>query len=218
MKRQDTVIETRLGGAFDWKDIFKRFQYACSAGWWWELSGMVLSLVSCLVIAIVLSSYGGKPLSSWPYPVAPNTLLSIFVTVSKIALLLTVSGCISQLKWIYFDHGTQCIHDVQRFDDASRGPWGSLTLLLNLKLKDVLFRYGSGARLAALGAIITIATLAVDPFAQQVLHSANQESSADIGNIGLPVTTIMDTGRILDPPVGSNCSGTLCALRGRLRW
>ena len=53
-------------------------------------------------------------------------------------------------------HADNCF---RLFDDASRGPWGSFMLLLRIK----------GRSLAALGAIITLFALAMDPFFQQLV-------------------------------------------------
>lgn len=49
--------------------------------------------------------------------------------------------------------------DFEIFDNASRGPLGSFLLLIRSK----------GRALAALGAIITLFSLALDPFFQQVV-------------------------------------------------
>lgn len=51
--------------------------------------------------------------------------------------------------------------DIQRFDDASRGPWGSLIFLWKFRLTALT---SSGE------CLITIAALAIDLFAQQVLE------------------------------------------------
>lgn len=51
------------------------------------------------------------------------------------------------------------IYDIQAFDDASRGPLGSITILLSHKAKS----------LVCLGAVITILALSFDPFMQQII-------------------------------------------------
>lgn len=50
--------------------------------------------------------------------------------------------------------------DLEHLDAASRGPWGSF-LMLRRAHKDYL---------AIVGALITIAAVAIDPFSQQVIH------------------------------------------------
>lgn len=50
--------------------------------------------------------------------------------------------------------------DFDRFDSASRGPWGALKLMFK----------PPGNILTSLGASITILTIAIDPFAQQILQ------------------------------------------------
>lgn len=50
------------------------------------------------------------------------------------------------------------IQDMQTFDEASRGPWGSATFLWKTK---------GAAGIASLGAVITMFMIAFEPFTQQ---------------------------------------------------
>jgi hypothetical protein len=81
--------------------------------------------------------------------------------VASAALLLPVSEALGQLKWSWFQGGkSQKMWDFEIFDNASRGPWGSLLLLVRTR----------GKSLAALGAAVTLFSLALDPFFQQVVE------------------------------------------------
>jgi len=51
------------------------------------------------------------------------------------------------------------LEEIQTFDDASRGPLGAAKLILQT----------SAFHLATLGGIVTILSLVMDPFAQQIL-------------------------------------------------
>jgi hypothetical protein len=51
------------------------------------------------------------------------------------------------------------LEEIQTFDDASRGPLGAAKLILQT----------SAFHLATLGGLITILSLVMDPFAQQIL-------------------------------------------------
>ena len=128
--------------------------------WAWELLSSTFSLACISAVVIILLCIQNKPLESWKFPLQPNTLVSIFSTLSKSALLVAVAEGISQLKWIYFRERRHRLYDLQVFEYASRGPWGSLTLLAVLRLQAVV---------ASFGAVITIASLAMDPFVQEVL-------------------------------------------------
>ena len=75
-------------------------------------------------------------------------------------MLLATTQCVSQSKWLLFHRKSRKLIDFQAIDEASRGPFGSLYLLMRLKGR---------ASLASAGAIIIFASLAVDPFTQQVL-------------------------------------------------
>lgn len=73
-------------------------------------------------------------------------------------MMKPVVECISQLKWIWFFRKEKLM-DFGLFNDASRGPTGSLYLLGKLR----------GLHLISLGAIITVISIAFGPFSQQVV-------------------------------------------------
>ncbi|EQB50838.1 hypothetical protein CGLO_09689 [Colletotrichum gloeosporioides Cg-14] len=70
----------------------------------------------------------------------------------------SVSTFISQLKWLHFKNGPQKFEHLEKFDEASRGPLGSLKFLVSMKLN-----------LATIGALVTIFRLGLSPLAQGVV-------------------------------------------------
>lgn len=130
--------------------------------WQWEFFAAAISLACFTSIVGVLIAYRDKSLSSWnaAFGITLNTLVATLSTLSKTALLVPVASCLSQLKWIHIVTASRTLNEVQVFDDASRGPWGSLTLIWKIHIK---------AKLAAWGSIITLLALAMSPFAQQLL-------------------------------------------------
>jgi chorismate mutase len=76
--------------------------------------------------------------------------------------MLSTAACLSQLKWTHFQSKPRKLKDLETFDDASRGPWGSIRLL---------FARGTGSLDAAvrLGCAITVLVLAMETFGQQLL-------------------------------------------------
>ena len=66
------------------------------------------------------------------------------------------------------------VEDIQTFDSASRGPWGSASLLFSRHC----------CSFASAGALTTILALAFDPFIQQVLtHPSRAVASAGTASI-----------------------------------
>ncbi|KAL1622695.1 hypothetical protein SLS54_004713 [Diplodia seriata] len=130
--------------------------------WAWETSSLAVSMVTIVAISIVLRILDGKPLSWWKSSISPNSLVSIFAAISKSAMLLSVTECIGQAKWLYFSRAQRRLYDLQLFDDASRGPLGSLIFLCQsvVNVKDIL---------TSVAAMVMIAALAVDPFMQQII-------------------------------------------------
>lgn len=130
--------------------------------WQWEFGASMFSLGCFAAVVGVLATNEDKSLASWSFVfgISLNTLIAILSTLSRTALMVPVASCISQLKWIHLVTGPRALRDVQVFEDASRGPWGSLELISRLHIK---------AKLATWGSLITILTLAMGPFAQQLL-------------------------------------------------
>jgi hypothetical protein len=130
--------------------------------WQWEFAAAGFSLVCVVAIIIVLAAYQEKPLSSWRfvYNITPNTLVALLSTLSRTALIVPVASCISQLKWIHLVSSPRPLRELQVFDDASRGPWGSLELIWKLHFK---------TKLATWASIITILSLTMGPLSQQLL-------------------------------------------------
>jgi hypothetical protein len=115
-----------------------------------------LSAGAFVAIFVTVWTHEGRPLPDWPYHLTINTLIAIYVVVLKAALLLVTAQGLGQLKWRWFERERPLNH-LTAFEDASRGAWGSLTLLQMLKGCHII---------ASCGAFITLAALLVDPFAQ----------------------------------------------------
>ncbi|KAI0467630.1 hypothetical protein F4859DRAFT_525058 [Xylaria cf. heliscus] len=111
--------------------------------WYWQFGAAIVSVASTVVIVVILNIENGRALSGRHFLIAPNSLISIFSTIAKSSLLVSVASCLRQLKWIYFK-------------DSSRP----------------LFHFEAihiRAKLALFGSIITIVSLAFEPFTQQIL-------------------------------------------------
>ena len=44
-------------------------------------------------------------------------------------MVLSVAAAIGQSKWLWFQDDSRILQDIELFDDASRGPLGSLRML-----------------------------------------------------------------------------------------
>ena len=116
------------------------FHSVCRGWWddWWlpEVFSALTGILAIFGIFIVLKAYDNGPIPNWGSvlntTITLNTVLSILGTVVKMSLMMPVIECISQLKWPWFDQGRPLI-DLNIFDQASRGPLGSIKLIWRLK-------------------------------------------------------------------------------------
>ncbi|CEL03697.1 hypothetical protein ASPCAL04843 [Aspergillus calidoustus] len=136
--------------------------------WMWEIASLAFSTLCFAAILALLLAYNDKPWPELPHGLTLNAIVSVLATGTKSSLIFVTSTAIGQLKWIWYRQRHH-LQDMLLFDDASRGPLGSLL---------ILFRYKSWS-LVSLGALITVLSLAFDPFMQQLLSYPLREAPSD---------------------------------------
>jgi hypothetical protein len=101
--------------------------------WWWELGSWLVSFACVTAIVGLLLYYDGKKQpNDIMSGITLNALMAVLAAIAKAALILPVSETIGQLKWIWFRRDRP-LFDFYAYDNASRGPWGSLVLLCMTK-------------------------------------------------------------------------------------
>ncbi|KAL0933653.1 uncharacterized protein CTRU02_210452 [Colletotrichum truncatum] len=127
-------------------------------GWWPELVWSLVSILCLVALVTVLSSYDGKPLPNWPAGFTLNTVIAFISTVCRTAFVLPVVEGLSQYKWNWYK-SPRPLADFQIFDQASRGPWGSLKLLVTTK----------GRIVGLMSAIILVSGIATSTLTQSIV-------------------------------------------------
>lgn len=130
--------------------------------WFWEPGGITLSVCCMIAILVLLPYLNQRPLNDWHFLMAPNTMISTFITVAKTSMLLSVAEGVSQLKWQYFKKSRRPLRELDIFDGASRGPWGAAMFIIRMART-------RGALVAMLGAFVVVTSLTMEPFAQQII-------------------------------------------------
>ncbi|KAK8001903.1 hypothetical protein PG991_014125 [Apiospora marii] len=157
------------------------------AGWKWELLLLLLSILSFVATVITLYRLNNTSLDSWTFFLGLNTVVSILAAISRAALAFAVSSCVGQAKWNWYRRKQDSLYVFERFDQASRGPWGSLRLLATVRIR----------RWSALGAPIILTLLAYEPFMQTII---TQYGVLDVDHSNGQATTgrclRLDSGRV----------------------
>lgn len=87
-----------------------------------------------VMVSVVLKLYDGRTMTSWTFYFSLNTVVSFLGgTIARSAMLLAVSACLGQGKFSWYKKKRDRLAFFQTMDDASRGPLGSLKLLLHLR-------------------------------------------------------------------------------------
>ncbi|KAM0413582.1 hypothetical protein ACHAPT_013640 [Fusarium lateritium] len=138
----------------------------------WSFELMLLLLATGLLasIAAVLSAYSDQEVPNWngsndgtgSAGITLNALVAIIATVFRAILAFIALEVLAQLKWDWVTAHFRPMSDVQRFDDASRGAWGSLLLLPVVALRQPL---------AVIAVVVVVASLAIGPMTQQTMQT-----------------------------------------------
>ncbi|KAH0548667.1 hypothetical protein GP486_007789, partial [Trichoglossum hirsutum] len=139
---------------------------ALLGGWRWELFTWFLGSVGFMLIIVLMGTFKDKPITMWKSKVQITAMVAALSQVAQSALIVSVSSCISQAKWIWVREDRRAI-DLQRFDDASRGPDGSIRLLWHLIPWISNCSRQRRFQMVYIGVFATILMLAFPAFVQQ---------------------------------------------------
>ncbi|KAF5502592.1 hypothetical protein CGCA056_v013906 [Colletotrichum aenigma] len=137
----------------------KRPRFYILRGWWQEIAWSIISLICVIVLITLLNSYDGRPLPIWPSGLTLNTVIAFVSTICRTAFILPVMESLSQYKWNWYKKSPRPLADFRVFDEASRGPWGSLKLLVTTK----------GRIIGIMSAVILVSGIATSTLTQSVV-------------------------------------------------
>ncbi|KAF5580398.1 hypothetical protein FPANT_9354 [Fusarium pseudoanthophilum] len=114
-----------------------------------------------LVWSLELGLFDELPNGKTGVDITLNALIAVIATIFRATIAFLALEVLAQLKWDWIAKTFRPMGDMQRYDDASRGAWGSLMLL------PVVFKRQPQAILAV---IVVVASLAIGPVTQQAIQ------------------------------------------------
>ncbi|RFU28333.1 hypothetical protein B7463_g8016, partial [Scytalidium lignicola] len=171
---------------------------AVSTYWIWEASACLVSLLYMAAIIGVLAYEDGKQLDQWGLLIAPNAVVSFLATIAKSSFLLAIEQILSQLKWLNFLRHSSPLTDLKLFDEVSRGPLGSIKLILSKHRK---------ALLGTTAAVVLLLAGLIDPFVQLVFSFPSQPSIDQSVQATFPIANLYDPDSLILDQRGKNTDG-----------
>lgn len=92
-----------------------------------------MSILLLVSIVIVLLFRDEKPLPDWPLGLTVNTVVALLATGCRATQVVPISEGIAQLKWNWLAKGQKPLMDLEVFNQASRGPWGSIRMVFTAR-------------------------------------------------------------------------------------
>lgn len=147
----------------------KHARQAVQHTWALEYVALLLAVLITIALVLLLVFADGKPVSHFSaLSLSFNTIISILAAVIHTALAYAIGSCLAQEKWNWYKTRPDSLAGFERFEQASRGPWGSFWLLIWINIR----------HWAALGALVTIVLLAFEPFLQAVVSFGGKLDAA----------------------------------------
>ncbi|KAK4679053.1 hypothetical protein QC764_200780 [Podospora pseudoanserina] len=106
--------------------------WSAIGNWWPEIASSLFSLLCIPALVILLRSYDDRPLSEWHLTITPNIVIAFIFTICRISFIYPLVQALAQQRWNWFK-SPRSLDDFRVFDEASRGPWGSLLLMIRMK-------------------------------------------------------------------------------------
>jgi hypothetical protein len=162
--------------------------------WWWEALCCIIALGALLAIVATIRTHESKELPQWRYGLTVNAIIAAYIVVLKAAAGLVLAEGIGHLKWIAVARA-QSLATFVAHDAASRGPWGSLSLLWKNQYR--LRALHASPYISSLGALITVSMLLLDPFSQQIIRTYQCEKQVTGINSSIARTNVYREVRML---------------------
>jgi len=98
--------------------------------WYAESFALAIAAASLSSAGILLYYYDKKPITEWNNKLTLNATISVLATLARTMMLVSTATCLSQYGWIWFKGEMYPLADFELITQASRGPGGSLKMLL----------------------------------------------------------------------------------------
>ena len=105
-------------------------KHLSGGSWLLEIVSLLASALSIAMIIGILFYFDGRALPDWPNGITLNTLIALLTAIANASIAAPLSSGLSQLKWIHFKQERRPLTDMELFDDASRGVYGAMKLLV----------------------------------------------------------------------------------------
>jgi hypothetical protein len=105
------------------------------ASWAFEILALTTSVASIIAIIAVLIRENGRVVTAWNFAFTINTVIATLGTIARTTLAFAMSACVGQQKWSWLRRRSDSVRAFERFDEASRGPWGGTRLFIWLRFR-----------------------------------------------------------------------------------
>jgi hypothetical protein len=138
----------------------------------------MLAVGLVIAIAVLLTSFDGKPVPDWGPNLNLNAVLALLSTILRAMLVVVVAQIICQKKWDWYrEKSGRRLRDLQKFDSGSRSTLGALYLIPTVVFRDTI---------TLVAATVLLSSFLIGPFVQQASRTAVCTFVVQNSNASLP--------------------------------
>ncbi|KAK0387541.1 hypothetical protein NLU13_3787 [Sarocladium strictum] len=142
-----------------------------SGPWIFDYVCLMVAIASMITLIVLLQNYDQTPVRPWILGITLNGVIAVISFIWKSCMAVLIADSVGQLKWHWFQTRHRVV-DIQKFDDASRGGLGGLQLLFHIPWA-----------IARLAGLVTLLSMAFDPFLQQLVSYPSKTTRTLSSNI-----------------------------------
>ncbi|CAG9989580.1 unnamed protein product [Clonostachys byssicola] len=185
---RDTALPTP---ATDLKDVRSNVRSNAFVAWGLELAVLLLAFGVFGAMVAILQTFRDAEVPRWNGTssggITLNALIGVLATIFRASLAFVAFEVLAELKWEWATARFRSLNDVQRFEDATRGAWGSMMLLPVVTIRQPL---------SIVAVIVVVLSVAIGPFAQQAMQTYYCLRVAEDRPAVVQVAHRLDTGRL----------------------
>lgn len=116
----DSEQRRHLNSRYHGDGLYSKTDHRVHRLWLWELLSIAAAALALVATVITLALHKERPLPKWPSAITINALIAVFTAIFKACLMMPISECIGQLKWLWYQRPRPLGH-MEQWDLASRG-------------------------------------------------------------------------------------------------
>lgn len=143
--------------------------------WLYEFCGLGVATAALVAIYAVLHESHNRLKPDFSHGITLNTIISLLIEVFTLGVGVVLAAVAGQIKWNWFWTRPRRLDDFRIFDNVLGSPLGAVKMLATPRI--------ASKSIVSVISVLTLLSLAVGPFSQQLLRYESRPVALDVASI-----------------------------------